>query len=157
MKLVVATPTEIVEDVDDIVSVRANDDTGAFGIQPGHADFLTVLPISVVSWRTKTRSGVVVIRGGILTVQGGSRIDIAARGAWREDQLSDLGSSAIAELQREDSDEDVTRKSEHRLHLATMRQIERLLRGARKETTTPRLDAGASPGAGRRTYDRSMF
>ncbi|MEX5578855.1 F0F1 ATP synthase subunit epsilon [Pseudophaeobacter sp. A-200-2] len=148
MKLVVATPTEIVEDVDDIVSVRASDDTGAFGIQPGHADFLAVLPISVVSWRTKTRSGVVVIRGGILTVQGGIRIDIAARGAWREDQLSDLGPSALAELQREDSDEDVTRKSEHRLHLATMRQIERLLRGARKETTTPRLDAGASPGAG---------
>ena len=31
--------------------LRAEDDTGAFGILPGHADFLTVLAVSVVTWR----------------------------------------------------------------------------------------------------------
>lgn len=145
MRLVVATPTEIVEDVADITSVRAEDDTGSFGIAPGHADFLTVLPISVVSWRTRTREGVVIVRGGILTVHAGNRIDIAARGAWREDQLADLGSTALSELQREDVEEDVTRTSEQRLHLATMRQIERLVRGHGEPSTTPKLQSGAGP------------
>ena len=51
MRFTVTTPTAVVEDVDDIRHIRAEDESGAFGILPGHADFVTVLPVSVVMWR----------------------------------------------------------------------------------------------------------
>ena len=37
----------------DVVSVRAEDASGSFGILPGHADFLTSLAPSVVRWRRR--------------------------------------------------------------------------------------------------------
>ena len=145
MRLVVTTPTKVVEDVEDILMVRAEDRTGSFGIQPGHADFVTVLPVSVITWRSADRTGHVLVRRGVLTVQDGTRIDVAARGAWREDQLAALGPKALEELQRTDEENDITRKSEHRLHLATIRQIERLIQGDHQPVATaPRLDSQAA-------------
>ena len=46
MKLSVATPLALVVEADDVRHLRAEDDTGAFGILPGHADFLTALAVS---------------------------------------------------------------------------------------------------------------
>ena len=34
-----------------VVGLRAEDDSGSFGILAGHADLITVLTMSVVSWR----------------------------------------------------------------------------------------------------------
>lgn len=51
LSLVITTPTEVAATADDIRHLRAEDATGAFGILPGHADLLTALGISVVSWR----------------------------------------------------------------------------------------------------------
>ena len=51
MRLSVATPLAIIVEADNVAHLRAEDDTGAFGILPGHADFLTALAVSVVSWR----------------------------------------------------------------------------------------------------------
>ncbi len=51
LKLTVATPLAIVVATDDVTHVRAEDDTDAFGLLPGHADFVTALAVSVVSWR----------------------------------------------------------------------------------------------------------
>ena len=150
MRLVVTTPTEVVEDVAAIRSVRAEDETGAFGIEPGHADFVTVLPVSIVTWRDAEREGFVAVRGGVLTVRGGDLVEIAARGAWREDQLAELGPAALANLQRADEEADVTRKSEHRLQLATIRRIEQFVQGAREmQSSAPRLEPrGSPPGHG---------
>ena len=50
----VATPLAIIAEADDVAHLRAEDETGAFGILPGHADFLTALSISVASWRDRT-------------------------------------------------------------------------------------------------------
>ncbi len=49
-----STPAAILIDADDVRSLRAEDESGAFGVLPGHADLLTVLPPSVVRW---TRDG----------------------------------------------------------------------------------------------------
>lgn len=141
MRLLVTTPTAVVEDVTDLTHLRAEDATGAFGILPGHADFVAVLPVSVVTWSGDGREAFVLIRGGVLRVSGGDLIEIAARGAWREDQLEELGPSALEDLQRADETEDVTRTADTRLHLAAMRQIERVLRAGRDGPgTPPRLD-----------------
>jgi F-type H+-transporting ATPase subunit epsilon len=141
MRLVITTPTEVVEDIPDIRHVRAEDETGAFGIEPGHADFTTVLPVSIVTWRDVQREGFVVVRGGVLTVRGGDKIEIAARGAWREDTLATLGQTALEALQRSDTEEEEHWRSEQRMHLATIRQIERLLRGKHAASLgAPRLE-----------------
>jgi len=148
MKLVVTTPTELIAVVEDLHSVRAEDETGAFGIEPGHADFVTVLPVSIITWKDANREGFVAVRGGVLTVREGTLIEVAARGAWREEDLARLGPTALADLQRADEDEDITRTYEHRLQLATVRQIEQLLRGAREsQMSAPQLEPRSGPRA----------
>ncbi len=141
MRLRVTTPTEVIADVDGVLSLRAEDATGAFGIQRGHADFVTVLPISVVSWYDGQGEEFIALRGGVLHVQGGDRINIATRGAWREADLKALGPNALAELAKADEAEDSVRTYDHRLHLATIRQVERLLKIGRDiPESPPRLE-----------------
>lgn len=142
MNLVVTTPTSIVVDVDGVRHVRAEDSTGAFGIEQGHADFVTLLPVSVVTWRDAAgKERFVLVRAGVLSVHDGDLVEIAARGAYRDDELEDLGEGALEELRRAEESEDVTRVTDTRLHLATMRQIERVLRdGSAPRTPPPFLD-----------------
>jgi len=78
VRLTVITPLAIIVEAGDVVHLRAEDETGAFGILSGHADFLTALAVSVVSWRDG--HGVehhVAVRGGILEVCGGKTIAVA--------------------------------------------------------------------------------
>ena len=92
MKLTVSTPLAIVVDTEDVVHLRAEDATGAFGILRGHADFLTVLEISVVTWRDdKGDEHHVAVRGGMLEVRRGEDISIATREAVRGDDLAAIG------------------------------------------------------------------
>ena len=48
MRLLITTPTAVVIDDPNVVAVRAEDESGSFGILNGHADFLTALTVSVV-------------------------------------------------------------------------------------------------------------
>jgi F-type H+-transporting ATPase subunit epsilon len=52
LHLTVTTPAQILVEAGNVVAVRAEDQSGSFGILPGHADLLTVLVPSVVRWRT---------------------------------------------------------------------------------------------------------
>lgn len=147
MNLMVTTPTSIVAEVDGIRHIRAEDRTGAFGISPGHADFVTLLTVSVLSWKTEDgEEGFLLVRGGVLTIQGGQHVEIAARGAYREEDLATLGERALQELQNADAEEDVSRTVDTRLHLATMRQIERVLRAGRPGAPPPLLDRRGETG-----------
>ena len=56
MRLLITDPTAVVADHADVASVRAEDESGGFGILTGHADLLTVLTVSVVSWRHARRA-----------------------------------------------------------------------------------------------------
>ena len=72
MRLLITDPTAIIADHADVASVRAEDESGSFGILTGHADLLTVLTVSVVSWRhTDGKAGYCAVRRGVLSVQGG--------------------------------------------------------------------------------------
>jgi F-type H+-transporting ATPase subunit epsilon len=78
VRLLITDPTEVVADHPDVVSLCAEDESGGFGILTGHADLLTVLPVSVVSWRhADGKMGYCAVRRGVLTVQGGKTIAIA--------------------------------------------------------------------------------
>ena len=142
MKLVVATPLSVVVEADGVRAVRAEDGTGAFGILPGHADFVTVLAISVLSWRDGAdRQHHVALRGGVLTVRGGDRVEVATRDAVGEDTFTALGRAVLARFRDEARAEEEARVSSQRLHLAAIRQLQRYLESGHRP-----VPLAAAPG-----------
>lgn len=132
MRLTVTTPLAIVVEADDVVHLRAEDPTGAFGILPGHADFLTALSVSVASWRDAAgREHHIALRGGMLEVRGGDAISIASREAVADDDLAHLETEVIARFRRQLAEERDARAEAERLYLAAIRQISRFLRPER--------------------------
>lgn len=140
------TPLAVIVDVAHVDHVRAEDETGAFGILPGHADFLTVLSISVITWRDQAAaSHHVAVRGGVMTVKAGNLVEVATRDAVGEDTLQLLGTAILDRFRADAQAESESRMSATRLQLATIRQLQRFLdvdripvgRGA-----PPKLDAG---------------
>lgn len=129
MNLTVTTPLAIVAKAGNVAHVRAEDDSGAFGMLRGHADFLTALAISVVSWRDD--GGVehhIAVRGGMLAVSGGNTITIATREAVADDDLHRLETEVLASFRRRNEEEVMARTDAQRLYLAAIRQIYRFLR-----------------------------
>ncbi|HXZ68738.1 MAG TPA: F0F1 ATP synthase subunit epsilon [Alphaproteobacteria bacterium] len=132
MRLIVATPLAIVIDTDEVVHVRAEDPTGAFGILRGHAEFLTALEISVVSWRDeKGVEHYVAVRGGMLEVKHGEEISIATREAVPGDDLAKLEDEVLVRFRRNLADEKAARMDAERLYLSAMQRIYRLVRPAK--------------------------
>jgi F-type H+-transporting ATPase subunit epsilon len=139
MRLTVTTPLAIIVDVEDAIHLRAEDETGAFGILSGHADFLTALAISVVTWRdAKEAVHYVAVHGGMLEVRGGKTIAIATREAVPSDDLHELETEVLTRFRRQVAEEQAARKDAQRLYLAAIRQICHFLRPGR---------SGARPGA----------
>jgi F-type H+-transporting ATPase subunit epsilon len=129
MRLAVTTPLDRVVEANDVAHLRAEDSTGAFGILDGHADFLTALSISVVTWRDqKGREHHVAVRGGMLEVSGGTQITIATPEAVPGDDLHHLESDILAGFRRQLAEEQAERTDVQRLYLAAIRQIIRVLR-----------------------------
>lgn len=145
MRLLVTTPTDVIADVDSVSHVRAEDATGAFGILPGHADFITKLTISVITWRSGSGGEHhIAVRGGVLVTRGGDVVEIATREATGEDSLGDLDTSILEYFRAAAAEEDQARSSSQRLHVATIRQIQRVLEAARnpigQQGEVPRFD-----------------
>ena len=141
MKLTVTTPLATIE-AGDVVHLRAEDETGAFGILPGHADFLTALTLSVATWRdTKGAEHHLAVRGGVLQVSGGTTITIASREAVASDDLLRLQTEVLAAFRRQREEERAARTDAERLYLAAIRQICRFLKSERE----PSIPGG--PGA----------
>ena len=129
MKFTVTTPTEIAVDQDDVRYVRAEDSTGASGIEPRHADFLTTLAICVIRWRDNTNiERYVAVRGGMLRVRDGEAVEVATREAVVSDDLATLRGQVLAEMMRNVEVERSARSGALRLEHAAIRQIYRYLR-----------------------------
>jgi F-type H+-transporting ATPase subunit epsilon len=132
MKLRITTPLAVITELDDVLHLRAEDASGAFGILPRHADFLTVLEPSVISWR---RAGKVVghcaVRGGVLTVRGGQEIAIATRDAVLGDDLARLEADVVATFRAKAAEEQAARADSARLQLAAVRRMFDYLRPER--------------------------
>ncbi len=149
MRLSVATPLAIVVEADDVVHVRAEDDSGAFGILRGHADFLTALAVSVVSWRDgRGIEHHAAVRAGVLQVRGGETVEIATPEAVRGDDLHQLETDVVTRFRRQLSDEQAARTDAQRLYLAAMRQIVHFLRGQRQVSIPGSTAAGSNESLG---------
>jgi F-type H+-transporting ATPase subunit epsilon len=142
LHLTVTTPAKILVESDDVVEVRAEDQSGSFGILPGHADLLTVLLPSIVRWRTA--DGVTrfcAVRGGVFTVSSGCNVAVACREGVVGNALDDLeakvGAVRAQQLQ-------ATRKAhveQVRLHALAVRQLVRYLRPNAAPSTPIRKEA----------------
>lgn len=129
MRLVITDPTAIVADHDDVVSVRAEDESGGFGVLEGHADLLTVLTVSVVSWRhSDGTAGFCAVRRGVLTVRGGREVAVATREAQPGDDLETLEASVLTRFRTNADAEQAGRTAAMRLQTQAMRRIIEALR-----------------------------
>lgn len=137
LHLTITTPATVLVDRAGVLSVRAEDESGGFGILPGHTDLLTVLGASVVRWRDEsTAEHFCTLRGGVMTVTGGRRVDIAAREGSIGDDLTTLEAKVEALRTTETEAERQTRVDHTRLHAHAVRQLIRLL-GSGPTTTAP--------------------
>ncbi len=123
MRLLVTTPFAIVVRAEQVAHVRAEDPTGAFGILPHHAGFLTVLVPSVLSWRgADGREGHCAVRGGVLTVEG-QEVSVATREAVPADDLEALEHEVVDRFRRGEVLRVEQRIASERLRLAALRAI----------------------------------
>jgi F-type H+-transporting ATPase subunit epsilon len=124
MRLRITTPLAVVVDEDGILSLRAEDATGSFGILPHHADFLTSLAISIVSWQSSDETRhYCAVRRGVLSVDAGRDIAIATREAVTGDNLDTLDQIVLGRFRADIEAERTERVESTRLQLNAIRQI----------------------------------
>ena len=124
MRLRIVTPLSIVIEEDGVLALRADDATGSFGILPGHADFLTSLAISVVSWESSNgMRHYCAVRRGVLSVANGKDIAIATREAAPGDNLVTLDKTVLARFRADIEAERTEHVESTRLQLNAIRQI----------------------------------
>ncbi len=132
MRLLITTPTAVVVDDLNVTAVRAEDETGSFGILDRHADFLTVLTVSVVAWhRADGRQRYCAVRRGVLRVEDGSEVAVATREAIVGDDLDHLEQVVLAQLRSAIDTERAARTESLQLQMKAIRQIIRYLRPER--------------------------
>jgi F-type H+-transporting ATPase subunit epsilon len=129
LHLTVTTPAQILVDSGDVEAVRAEDQSGSFGILPGHADLLTVLVPSVVRWRTSDGAAhFCAVRGGVFTVSAGRNVSVACREGVLGVSLEALEAKVRAVRAQQIEADRKARVEQVRLHALAVRQLLRYLR-----------------------------
>jgi F-type H+-transporting ATPase subunit epsilon len=129
MRLLITTPTAIVVDEENVSSVRAEDDSGSFGVLRGHADLLTALNISIVSWHAADDTPrYCAVRRGVLSVIQGTEVAIATREAITSDDLDHLEAIVLDQFRARSETERTSRTASLQLQMKAIRQIVRYLR-----------------------------
>jgi len=140
MRLLITTPTAIVVDEPNVSSVRAEDDSGSFGILRGHEDLLTVLNVSIVSWHdADDHLRYCAVRRGVLSVMEGSEIAIATSEAIADDDLDRLEEVVLNQFRERSEMERTSRTQSLQLQMKAIRQIVQFLRPDRP----PAMEGGS--------------
>ncbi|MEB0055849.1 F0F1 ATP synthase subunit epsilon [Variovorax sp. LG9.2] len=153
MKLRITTPLTIVVEDDQVNSLRAEDASGSFGIFAGHADFLTSLAISVVSWTNgvpgserseSANRNYCAVRRGVFSVSNGQTIAIATREAVVGTDLATLDEEVLTRFRTDLDAERVEHVVSAQLQLNAIRQLMRHLRSRAPMGYGPSAQAGRS-------------
>lgn len=129
MRLVISTPTSVVADIADAIAIRAEDESGSFGILEGHADFLTAVSISILRWRQA--DGVIrycAHRRGVISVSGGHDVRLAVRDAVLGGDPEQLESAVLTRFRETAEEERGARAESLRLQMTAIRRIIHYLR-----------------------------
>jgi len=123
MRLLVLTPQAVVVDCE-VVHVRAEDESGAFGVLDRHANLITALTISVLVYRDRDgREHFVAVRGGLLTVKDGARTHVLTREAVASDDLPSLERDVLTRFRRNAANEERARGEAGKLEGALLRRV----------------------------------
>ena len=134
MRLTLSTPASILVDAEAIVSLRAEDESGSFGILSGHADFLTVLTPSVLRWRgAENVERFCAVEEGVLRVSEGCHVNIACRNGVLGDSLAALEAQIDAAHASQVDTARNARVEQTRLHAQAVRQLLHYLRPNRSD------------------------
>jgi F-type H+-transporting ATPase subunit epsilon len=129
MRLLITTPTSIVADIADATAIRAEDESGSFGILDGHCDFLTVLAISILRWRQSDGTErYCAMRRGVFSVSRGHDIRVATREAVVGTDPDHLERAVLSRFREAAEEEQTARAESLRLQMAAIRRIIRYLR-----------------------------
>jgi F-type H+-transporting ATPase subunit epsilon len=124
LDLVISTPSRVLVETGDVCSLRASDASGSFGIKPGHADFLTAIPASVIQWRESDGDWrYCVVRGGVLSISNGKRIAIACRMGILGKDLANLEAEVRQAGEAQTDSDRRVRVDQTRLHAQAVRQL----------------------------------
>lgn len=127
LHLTVTTPLAVVLDEGEVASIRAEDESGGFGLMPGHADLLTVLRPSVLHWRRADGTWHhVALRGGVMRVAGDA-VRVACREAVAGDDLDRLEALVVEQAAAQADAARRARGEQLRLHTAAIRNLMRKL------------------------------
>jgi F-type H+-transporting ATPase subunit epsilon len=123
MRLRIVTPLAVIVD-EDALAVRAEDDSGSFGILPGHADFLTSLAISVVGWKGPDGTPhYCAVRRGMLSVSDGQDVAVTTREAVTGDDLDTLDGKVLERFRADIEQQRSERFESNQLQLNAIRRI----------------------------------
>jgi F-type H+-transporting ATPase subunit epsilon len=129
LHLTIATPASVLFDSKQVVALRAEDESGSFGILPGHTDFLTVLVPSVLRWHgADGLRHFCAVEEGVLRVFGGRSVSIACRDGVLGDSLEILEVQIQAARTKHIDAARRARVEQTRLHAQAVRQLLRYLR-----------------------------
>lgn len=135
MRLLITTPTAVVIDETGVTAVRAEDESGSFGIMDRHAELLTALNVCIVSWRgAGEKRRYCAVRRGVLTVSktaDGTEIAVATREAVPGERLEHLEQVVLDEFRKRQETERSARTESLQLQMKAVRQIMRFLRPER--------------------------
>ncbi len=144
LELRIVTPVEIAFE-GEAELVAGEDATGRFAVLPRHEDFLTVLTVSVLRWRTPDGAEhYAAVRGGVFEVSGGRRVQLATPEAVLSDRLEELWPRVVERMRRQAEEMAAERTAMARLELAVVRSLRDYLRARR----TPPARGGPGPVAG---------
>ena len=125
MKLTITSPFGLIVDHEEILSLQAEDATGSFGILPLHADFMTVLAISVLSWQNmQKKTFYCAVNNGIFVIANEGDVSIATRQAVVGEDLVDLKQRVLGEFSIARELESKTRLTQERFQAEAIRRIQ---------------------------------
>jgi F-type H+-transporting ATPase subunit epsilon len=129
MILRIVTPTAIVVDEHDVSALRAEDDSGGFGVLERHADLFTVLSISILQWQNRAGDRhFCALRRGLLTVRGGCDVMVATREAVLSDDSEALENVVLARFRETAERERSARVESAAMQMAAVKRMIRHLR-----------------------------
>lgn len=133
--LVISSLGSVILDTMNAKSVKAEDSTGNFGLRPGHADFLTVLTVGVLSWQdTSDAWHHCALRRGVMSMQSGFVLNVATREAVLSDDLDRLEQEALSKFTERQAAQEEARIESRQLEARALQALVRAIRPDQRQS-----------------------
>ncbi len=124
LHLTIVTPTDLVLDRLPVAALRAEDESGCFGMLAGHADLMTTMHETILRWHLADgTAGYCAVSGALLVVTGGCDVRVTAREVLLGDRLEMLAAAVESHRNAETEAMRRVRVDATRLHARAVRSL----------------------------------